>query len=276
MCLDAIQKAKLPPETRIVVLDNNSTDRSCEIAAKYQCEVVRKKCTQPEALSWLLAKSDAEFTLLIHADVMLLNPNWFSMCRSHTSETCILVSPEDIGCGPFTRPFGQRMPESSFMFFLTESAKRISTVNRGGRLGRWLRRREFDFFGPHVTHRIPELLARFHKTWKPLNVLMSPISATPVYSPTVRPMVWSDEMSILKYGLGNFYALDGEVTHYHNWYDRISAVPVHSGTGTIEQDGKGFSVDYIRKCSANFKSDYWSNTLDIPDAATPPRIPRLL
>ena len=276
LCLDAIRENSRGIRTQTLVLDNQSTDRTEEVARKAQCEFVTRKCSQSEALSWLHRKSKAKYTLLIHADVILLNPDWFQLCLNELTEDCVLVSPEDIGCGPFTRPFGAGMPESSFMFFDSFRTQKMKTICRGGRFGRLWRPREFDFFGPHVTHRIPSVLSSFGKTWKPMHVLMSPTSSSAVFQPAARPNIWTDELAVLKYGLGNFYSLNGMVTHYHNWSDRISAVAVNPTTGTIESDGKGFSVDYIRACSQRFKDDYLAGCVDIPAPTTPARKPMAL
>lgn len=43
----------------------------------------------------------------------------------------------------------------------------------------------------------------------------------PVYVPNFKPKYWGETLSYLRYGLGNFYSLNGHITHYHNWFDRV-------------------------------------------------------
>ena len=39
--------------------------------------------------------------------------------------------------------------------------------------------------------------------------------------PKGRPQYGVREFSYLRYGLGKFYGIEGKITHYHNWYDRV-------------------------------------------------------
>jgi glycosyltransferase involved in cell wall biosynthesis len=220
-CLRSIRKTTDGMPVRIAVLDNRSQDRSVEIARDMGAEVRVEYCSQAIALNRLLAMSDAQHTLLIHSDVVLLSPKWYTFCARRLTENIALVSPEDIGCGLWSRPYGVGKPESSFMLFDTEKA-------RQARAWKWIRRRgipwlvsDLNFDGAHITHDLPEVLKRRGFNWAPMKVHASPREAAPIYTPAFTPEYWSDELSYLRYGMGNFYSLDGEITHYHNWFDRV-------------------------------------------------------
>ena len=220
-CLDSLRRTCAGIRTHICVLDNASGDASPSIAREAGAEVIVRRCSQPEALQALVRRSDAAFTLLLHADVILLDPGWFQLCTSRLQGDTVLVSPEDIGCGPLTRPFGVGMPESSFLLFRTDGLRRSRRLI-------WRRRhrlpwpsREFDFSGPHVTHHIPRRLRERGFDWQPMQVHVSNAAAAPLFQPDADVTLWTDELAYLRYGLGNFYGLEGRITHYHNWYDRI-------------------------------------------------------
>src|SRR2546430_1715750 len=123
-CLRSIHRTTDGLRTRIAIVDNFSSDRSVEIGRGLGAEVRVEHCSQAIALNRLLAMSRARHTLLIHSDVILLSPEWYATCSRHLSGGIALVSPEDIGCGPLTRPYGAGMPESCFMLFDTAKAKR--------------------------------------------------------------------------------------------------------------------------------------------------------
>src|SRR5207248_2355027 len=110
--------------TRLVVLDNCSTDDTAAIAKNFGAEVVKRMSSQSMALGDLFNFSRSELTLLIHADVVLLHERWLDACERHLTGNVALVSPEDIGCGPYTRPWGAGKPESSFLLFRTSLARR--------------------------------------------------------------------------------------------------------------------------------------------------------
>jgi glycosyltransferase involved in cell wall biosynthesis len=99
-CLDALRRTTAGIRTRICVLDNASSDASAALALERGAEVVVRSCTQPEALQQLVRSSREQFTLLLHADVILLDPDWFERCTAHLGGDTVLISPEDIGCGP--------------------------------------------------------------------------------------------------------------------------------------------------------------------------------
>jgi glycosyltransferase involved in cell wall biosynthesis len=273
-CLRSLIETTKGQNVSICVLDNNSTDDSVAIAQAFGVEVIQMGCTQPQALSFLINHSKADYTLLIHSDVILVDPRWPLLCMDKIEGKVVLVSPEDIGCGPMTRPFGINKPESSFMFFNTKLIKKCRKIIMRPSRNRIFPQYEFDFNGSHVTHNIPAILSRHGYRWFAMNVLTSNFVSEPLFRPTKPPAVWSDELMYLRYGLGNFYSIDGIITHYHNWYDRISTRP-HSEFNTANSK-KDFPADYIKDYTSRFLSDYQKNNLDLPIDLNTRRPPKAL
>ena len=273
-CLEALQATTAGLDTRVCVLDNGSTDRSVAIARERGGDVLERHCSQPDALNTLLRRSRSPYTLLLHADVILLSQQWFSLCRSRLSEGVALVSPQDIGCGPLTRPFGAGMPESSFLLMHAARFRRCRRLH-WRRKGRWPRPRfEVDFNGPHITHHLPQELQRQALTWVPMDVYVSNRASEPLFTPASPPAVWSDELAYLRYGLGNFYGLNGTITHYHNWYDRIAA---REKSETAPTPGrKDFPVDFIRSYTHRLLEDYAAGRLELPTDLSTTRSPKAL
>lgn len=276
-CLQAVRDTTRGVSCRLVVLDNVSSDDSARIAREHGAEVIVRGCSQPDALNRLLAMSRSPCTLLAHSDVVMLSPRWFDLCRAQLRDDVALVSPEDIGCGPYSRDFGAGQPESSFLFFDTAKARksRITLWERGVAGLRWPRR-VVDFYGPHITHHLPARLEARGYSWKAMNVLISPAQAEPIYRPAFAPCVWTEELANLRYGLGNFYSLGGEVTHYHNWYDRVGKDVDPASQDTTAPHGAGFPVAYISRYTQNFLSDLDAGRLVLPSPVPPARTPRAL
>ena len=259
-CLEALKRTTQAVNTHICVLDNSSDDESASLARRSGAEVLVRRCTQPEALQELVRRSSGRHTLLLHADVILLADDWYSRCSAHLQGSTVLISPEDIGCGPLTRPFGRGMPESSFLLFDTAGLRRARRLiwHRWHRLP--LPRREFDFSGGHVTHNIPARLAERGLGWRPMNVYPSNAEAEPLFIPDPEVTLWSEELGHLRYGLGNFYGIDGTITHYHNWYDRL----ITSRAGEQGQARRGFPAAFINAYSQRFLADYRAGRVDLP------------
>lgn len=266
-CIDAVRRHTDAAETEIVVWDNESDDRTAEIAAKRGARVIRQRCPQARALNGLFARSKATHTLLIHADVILLEPRWLDICARHLTGNVALVSPEDIGCGPYTRPWGKDKPESSFLLFDTELARHARTwLWRRRYMVRWPSR-ALDFFGEHVTYNLPRSLAAKGLRWKPMAVHTSTIEKKPLFTPSFAPKYWQDSLGCYRYGLGNFYSLDGILTHYHNWFDREVSTSMDladDSTVTIPRDG-GLPAAYVKSYTLRFLADAKAGAIVIPD-----------
>lgn len=273
-CLNSIRKTTDGLQVRIGVVDNLSSDRSVEISRDMGAEVRLEYCSQAIALNRLLSMSDARHTLLIHSDVVLISPVWYRTCTRHLTGNIALISPEDIGCGPLTRPYGAGKPESCFMLFDTAKA-------RHSRTWKWIRRRgipwlilHLDLEDYYVTHDLPKTLGRRGYTWHPLKVHPSPREASPVYEPPFTPEYWSEELSFMRYGMGNFYSLDGQITHYHNWFDRVPKdVPANS-RDTTEGKGKGLPLAYLSLCTHRFIEDLKAGRIVYPPIDEQQRQPR--
>lgn len=274
-CLNSIDKTTDGLRVRIGVVDNVSTDRSVEIAQDMGGQVHVEHCSQAIALNCLLSMSDARHTLMLHSDVVLLSSTWYSTCVSHLTGNVALVSPEDIGCGPLTRPYGAGMPESSFMLFDTAKAKRARTLAWSNRRGLPWPCLHLDLNHYYVTHDLPEILGRRGYSWQPMRVHASPKELLPVYTPAFTPEYWSEELAYLRYGMGNFYSLDGDITHYHNWFDRVPKdIPIDS-LETTEGGGKGLPLAYLSLSTRRFMADLQAGQLTLPSTDEPHREPRL-
>lgn len=263
-CLRSIKNTTDGLGIRLGVVDNVSTDRSVEIARDYGAEVHIEHCRQSIALNHLLSQSAARHTLLLHSDVILLSSRWYTVCAEALKNQCALVSPEDIGCGPLTRTYGKGKPESCFMMFDTEKARKARTVTWRKRKGIPMPKLHLDMDDYYVTHDLPETLARKGYTWQPMRVHASPCDTTPVYEPPFTPEYWSELLSHLRYGMGNFYSLGGEVTHYHNWFDRVPKDVPLSSLETTEGDGKGLPLAYLSLTTRKFMADFAAGQLVLP------------
>jgi glycosyltransferase involved in cell wall biosynthesis len=271
-CINSILKNTNNDDLEITVFDNSSKDGSVAAARALGANIIVGQCSQKEALNNLVSRSRSELTLLIHADVILLNHSWLSICTRHLVGDTALVSPEDIGCGPLTRPFGVDKPESSFMLFRTDALSRLRQLRWRRKWKLPLLRREVDFDGAHITHNLPSVLEKAGYSWRPMAVHWSDQVDEPIWTPDGKPHVWSDELGRLRYGLGNFYSLDGVVTHYHNWYDR-RVLKVHGDTVRVRSD---FPADYVNAYTEAFLRDYVSNSIVIPSAELTKRKPAAL
>lgn len=262
LCLESIQKTL--PTAEVVVLDNCSNDGTQAIANKFGVRCLTRRSSQSQALNILAKLSRSPYTVLIHADVVFLSQHWAEICISTLTGNTALVSPEDIGCGPYTRLWGVGKPESSFMFFKTQCLKHISILRRYQRFRIPYFRREIDFYGDHITYNLPDHLEAAGLNWYPMKVHVSDRLDTPYYLPSFQPRHWLDDLGYLRYGLGNFYSIDGEITHYHNWYDRVPKNGECSETDTADKNGNGVPIAYVRKYTKNFIADHQSNTLVVP------------
>ena len=247
---------KTAGDVEVCVLDNASTDDSCDVAKRYGAHVIRMACTQPRALSLLASRSRRAFTLLAHADVVFLGDRWKERCIESISQGASLVSPEDTGCGNGTRPWGRGMPESSFLFFETGMLKRLREI-------RWIRKfrlpwpeSSVDFYGSHITYNLPAAIARRGGSMELMQVHTSPEIHDTIVNPVQAYKHWQPLWANLRYGLGNFYSLGGELTHYHNWYDRMNA------SGARGPDC--LPAEFLSAYSRNFLADYHCGSIVLP------------
>lgn len=273
-CLRSVHRTTDGLRVRIGVVDNMSTDRSMQIAQDLGVQVHQERCSQAIALNRLLSMSDAPYTLLIHSDVVLLSPAWYPACRRRLAGDAALVSPEDVGCGPLTRPYGAGKPESCFMLFDTAKARRCRTWSWVRRKGLPWPRLHLDLEDYYVTHDLPQTLGQRGYSWHPMRVHASPAEAGAPYRPPFTPEYWSDELGRLRYGMGNFYSLDGEFTHYHNWFDRVPKdVPLDS-LETTEGAGRGLPLAFLSLGTRRFIDDLLASELRLPSATEPLREPK--
>lgn len=263
-CLRSIRRTTGGLRFRIGVVDNCSNDRSVEIAQDMQAVVRVEHCSQAIALNRLLSMSRARHTLLIHSDVILLSPDWYATCSRRLSGQVVLVSPEDIGCGPLTRPYGIGMPESCFMLFDTAKVLRARSVTWSRRRGLPWPHLRLNFDHYYVTHNLPKTLKRQGYSWCPMKVHPSPIEREPVYTPPFTPEYWSNDLSYLRYAMGNFYSLDGQIIHYHNWFDRVPKDIHLDSFETTEGHGKGLPLAFLSLGTRQFIEDLEADRLVSP------------
>jgi glycosyltransferase involved in cell wall biosynthesis len=267
-CLASI-RATIGERARVVVLDNFSDDGSDVVARGAGAEVVSRRCSQADAMNYLFAMSRSPYTLLIHADVVMLNSRWLDLCLQQFRGDVALVSPEDVGCGPHTRFWGAGRPESSFLLFDTE-------VARDARRWFWRQRfkikwpyRALDFTGDHITYNLPEMLERRGRRVALMSVHASPADLEPPFALGFSPKYWRPGFERLRYGLGNFYSLDGEITHYHNWYDRAGrpgAAIASESTAEYPAEG-GFPLAWLQACGRRFLRDWDAGAMKLPALA---------
>jgi glycosyltransferase involved in cell wall biosynthesis len=275
-CIESVLRTTANQPVEIVLMDNGSRDGTVSIARDLGCRVVVAPSSLPDALNALVQLSSSEYTLLMHADTILLADNWFDLCCSKLQGNTALVSPQDIGCGPYSRPWGSGKPESSFMLFRTRMLKDI-------RITRWVRhfrlpwpQKIVDFYTHNVTHRIPEHIARRGLRWEMMQVHTSRRTELPIWQPSFEPICWTDELAYLEYGLGNFYSLDGTVTHYHNWFERL-LVEVGDDSSKADLKQGGIPSAYINVYTRRFLHDYTEGKIGIPiPAEYPERTPVVL
>ena len=254
-------------ETHLVVLDNDSTDGTADIARSFGAEVIVRRSGQAHALMDLFNRSRAEFTLLLHADVVLLDRRWLDACAAHLTGNVALVSPEDIGCGPYTRPWGRGMPESSFLLFRTALARRTRIWFRRRRFKLPLPFRGLDVTGDHITYNIPTRLREHGLEWQAMRVHTSTRLDHPIYTPHFQAPQWTSELAMYRYGLGNFYSIDGIVTHYHNWFERAVEDVADDSERTLPASSGGLPLAFLKRYTRTFLDDFARGAVDIPEAS---------
>jgi glycosyltransferase involved in cell wall biosynthesis len=271
-CLKQIEATCRGVHYQVGVLDNGSTDATVSIARHHGCKVAVHEYALPDALNQLAWWSRSPYTLFIHADTILLNPQWFALCKSKLTGANALLSPQDIGCGPYTRPWGKDRPESSFMLFRTPELRSLRNIRWVRRFRLRLPQRVVNFYSPSVTHYLPAELEKRALSWVPMKVHTSRHLLEPVYSPRPDVRCWAEELGHLEYGLGNFYSVDGVITHYHNWYER----QLDNEHVKRKPDEALIPLDYIGQRSRQFLADLASGNVGLPGTDEPEREPKAL
>jgi glycosyltransferase involved in cell wall biosynthesis len=255
----------------VCIVDNESRDDSCRIAKEFGCRVIVKNSSQSDALNMLLDLSTGDYTLLLHSDVALLSKDLWGLLSRSSDERNILISPEDIGMGElWRRDYGVGMPESSFMFWKTKQVRKLRSF-RSFKKWSWysffrhpltyIPTRRFDFYGPHLTHRIPALLERNGMCWTMMDVHASPKAEVPWYTNHDADALWDDAWARLEYGFGNFYSLNGALSHYHNWLTRY----LSPANANLRLNREGVPVAFIKEYTERFINHYRDNKLRCPD-----------
>ena len=260
-CLEALKKTLEGIDYKIFITDNGSEDNTLDIARQYTKYIRVKRETQPNALNFLVSQSKAERTLLIHSDVIMLSHDWYQLCNAYLNNGSVLVSPEDIGLGNYQRTFGAGKPESSFMLYDTAWLKRVRRFYPKRLAKRLLRRPNkafygFDFYGEHVTYNIPKIISNGNRNWTMMKVHPSTRQCTPIH--VSGDSKWMADPAFRSYGYGNFYSVDGVVTHYHNWFARWES---QFGVGNSKW---GVPASMIKSYSLRFLEDYKNDSIEYP------------
>lgn len=273
-CLMAVRQVTPGLRVQLEVVDNRSCDGTPAIAAKHGARVRSTLCSQILALNMLLRTSRAPVTLLMHADVVLLSPDWYAACARRLVDNVALVSPEDIGCGPLTRPYGRGKPESCFLLFDTAKVRHCMEWKLRPRFRVPWPERHLHLEAAYVTHDLPQTLATRGYTWHAMRVHASPELPGHGYVPPFIPEYWDDRLGRLRYAMGNFYSLDGCLTHYHNWYDRVGKDVPEESRETTEGEGRGLPVAFLSAGSRRFLSDFAAGQVRLPDVGQAQPEPR--
>lgn len=264
LCLESLSQTLDGVRHEIVVVDDGSGDGTGEIAAAAGAQVESRRLGQADALNYLLATSRARYTLLLHSDVTMLARDWYPRVKERIRDDVVLVSPDDSGLGPMLRAsYGSGKPESSFMFWLTDAAKRLRRL-RPRQLVRVARERlpfvrYVNLYHRHITHYLPDELARRALRWEPMTVLPSPAGEPWFdFDADGTGAAWQPEWGALEYGFGNFYALDGTITHFHQWYSRDIQADGHA------LNADGVPVAFLQEAAARFERDYRAGRVRLP------------
>lgn len=271
-CLSSIKRCfENIIDYKVCIVDNESNDTSRQIALSFNCDVIKKRCIQADALNILIGRSSGECTLLLHSDVALLSKEIWPLLKNIMHSHDVLVSPEDIGLGNYDRiKMGAGMPESSFMLWKTKEALSLRSLriynnytlkSFVGRLFRSLPIYCLDFYGPHITHHIPKLLKLNGFNWVKMKVHPSTKLPEPWFINTDANVKWvENDWGYREYGFGNFYSIEGHITHYHNWFSR----EISDSVGHYKLDDCKVSVAYIKAYSERFKKDFEKDVVHLP------------
>jgi hypothetical protein len=159
------------------------------------------------------------------------------------------------------------MPESSFLLFRTKLARRTRITMWRQRFKLKLPLRAVDFTGEHITYNLPRHLREHGLDWKPMRVHTSVHSDPPIYAPHFDAPLWNPAFANYRYGLGNFYSLDGVITHYHNWFERALEDVADDSTKTLPPASGGLPLAFLKRYTRNFIDDLERGTLQLPEVS---------
>ena len=263
LCLGSIARTTADTELEVIVVDHESRDGSADLAAGASARVLVRPWNQTESINYLVGSSRAKYTLLLHSDVVLLEDGWFPHLVRRLEGNVALVSPDDSGVGAHMRKaYGSGHPESSFMLWRTALVRTIRRVHpsefpRRARV-RLPLMRTLDLYNLHLTHQLASDLARQGLSWTAMTVLPSPRTTGWYHHAVPEGACWDPEWATLEYGFGNFYALEGRITHYHQWLTRFS----DHDLDLLNDDG--FPIRFLTEAAARFRADYLSGSVKIP------------
>jgi hypothetical protein len=107
-----------------------------------------------------------------------------------------------------------------------------------------------------------------------MNVYASNAEPEAFFTPDPDTTLWTEELGHLRYGLGNFYGVDGQITHYHNWYDRVITTKTGpTGTTPPQRPRREFPPAFINAYSQRFLADYQAGTVELPRDLSTHRLP---
>jgi hypothetical protein len=122
------------------------------------------------------------------------------------------------------------------------------------------------FHGRHITYNLPEMLERRSRRVALMSVDASPADLESPFALDFSPIYWRPGFEQLRYGLGNFYSLEGEINHYHNWYDRAGGAGARiapDSTAEYSADG-GFPFAWLQVCSGRFLREWEATAVKLP------------
>ena len=86
-CLRQIEATCGSIRYQVGIVDNVSTDATVAIARAHGAWAEVRESSMPDALNRLVSRSRARFTLFMHSDTMLLDPEWFPRCTARLTGT---------------------------------------------------------------------------------------------------------------------------------------------------------------------------------------------
>jgi cellulose synthase/poly-beta-1,6-N-acetylglucosamine synthase-like glycosyltransferase len=124
VCLDAIANQTVMPD-EVIVIDNNSSDKTCEIAGKYSFVTVLHEDRQHQAFAQAKGFSQARGDIVARIDAdTILHPNWVENAKKYFAN-----HPKSVaitGPGSFYDVPLKSVAETFFHFYHSKVASRIA------------------------------------------------------------------------------------------------------------------------------------------------------